>query len=188
MIKIINYRDKVPENHILINTTSRSENWSKDLSPFLIGENMKLYGNAKAMNMENAWQYCKLYPAMADKNGYPTAAYYKWATVGWASKKAVRYPMGQGAIPLCSIWNGKRMDYIEAREKIYIPLYAREVVKTSAFRMLQSIYKVEKNIVLLDFDGYDHIALGLSYEDVIKNPEKKMGHAFVLAMLLDDYL
>lgn len=188
MIKIINYRDAVPEGHLLINTTSRSNNWSKELSPFLVGKGMKLYGNATASCMENAWQYCKLYPSMATEKGYPTAAYYRWATEGWASKKAERYPMGKGAIPLCSIWNGKRLDYIEAREKIYVPLYVREVAKTSAFRMLQSLYKVEKNIVLLDFDGYDHISLGLSYEDVIKNPEKTLGHAFILAMLLEGYL
>lgn len=188
MIKIINYRDAIPEGYLLINTTSRSENWSKQLSPFLVGNGMKLYGKATATCMENAWQYSKLYPGMADENGHPTAAYYEWAVKGWSSKRAERYPMGKGAIPICCIWKGKRLEYIEAREKIYVPLYAREVVKTSAFRMLQSLYKVEKNIALLDFDGYDHIALGLSYEDVIKNPEKTLGHAFILAMLLEEQI
>lgn len=39
---------------------------------------------------------------------------------------------------------------------------------------------------LWDFDAYDHRALGMTYEDVINNPTKKCGHAFILAMMLEN--
>jgi hypothetical protein len=41
-------------------------------------------------------------------------------------------------------------------------------------------------IALRDWHGYDHEKLGLSLTDVFNNPRKKMGHAFVLKMLLTD--
>ncbi len=33
-------------------------------------------------------------------------------------------------------------------------------------------------------DGYDYHKLGMSLEDVLNNPKRKMGHAFVIAMIL----
>lgn len=42
-------------------------------------------------------------------------------------------------------------------------------------------------LVLWDFDGYDHQALGISLAEVIEDPRRKMGHAFVLAMLLEGH-
>lgn len=33
-------------------------------------------------------------------------------------------------------------------------------------------------------DGYDHDNLGMSLTEVLNNPQRKMGHAFVLKMLL----
>ena len=55
-IKIIGPKDK----HIgeYINTTSKSNNWSKGLSPFFLGP-CELYDSYKALNVENAWQYNK---------------------------------------------------------------------------------------------------------------------------------
>ena len=77
---------------------------------------------------------------------------------------------------------------VEARKKIYIPLYSNAVKKTEAFAKLKEIYQKEGTVTLWDFDGYDHHALNMSYNDVINCSTKKMGHAFVLAMLLDKYI
>jgi hypothetical protein len=41
---------------------------------------------------------------------------------------------------------------------------------------------------LWDFDGYDYQAFGLTFDQVINDPVRKMGHAFVIAMLLEGYL
>ena len=77
-----------------------------------------------------------------------------------------------------------RLGYIEARERIYIPLYARGVTATAAFAALAELAGRE-NVALVDFDGYDHVKMGKSYDDVRADPSKPLGHSFVLAMLLD---
>lgn len=96
--------------------------------------------------------------------------------------------MGKEAKPLYSYWDGQTYTYTEARSKIYIPLYAEAVKKTSAFAQLKKLYETGEDLYLWDFDGYNHKALGLSFDEVINDPNRKMGHAFVLAMLLEAYI
>jgi hypothetical protein len=183
MIKVIGPNYPTPTDGIVINTTSRSDNWSKGLSPFFLGP-VTLYDSYVSKNVENAWQYSKLYEYYSD-DGEPGERYFKWAQEGWANIKAVRYPMGKGAKPLCSIWDGKKYSYIEARSKIYIPIYVTAVKETFAFKKLKEICEAEPLVYLWDFDGYDHKSVNLSYDQVINNPDMKMGHGFVLAMLLE---
>ena len=183
-VYVLGYRDECPEGYTIINTTSKSTNWSKGLSPFFVGKGMKLYDDYTSKNMENAWQFSKVYKNMVDKNNNPTADYFNWAIKGWNDNFAHRYPMGKGAIPLYSLWNGKKYGYVNARKVIYIPLYAREVVKTSAYKKLKEMYDSGEKIALLDFDGYNYVDLGYSLYDVVHEDKRKMGHAFVLAMLL----
>jgi hypothetical protein len=92
--------------------------------------------------------------------------------------------MGKGASPEYSFWEGERFGYVQARAKIYIPLYAKAVAKTEAFKKLQEMYKTQDEIWLWDFDGYDRRKFGMSLIDALTDPTKKMGHAFVLAMML----
>jgi len=181
ILKVIGPRDKFYGEYI--NTTSHSTNWSKELSPFYLGP-IDLYSNYKALNMENAWQFSKVYKEHVDLAQNIIHEYYDWAIKGWNSKFAYRYPMGKGTIPLYSLWNNEKLDYIEARKKIYLPLYARAVVKTKAFSILKDKYDNDEDIVLWDFDGYDHGKLNMTIDDVLNCQSKKMGHAFVLYMLL----
>lgn len=185
MVKVIGPRD--PKDSAAINTTSRSVTWSKGLSPFFVGP-VDLYCDETAWNVENAWQFSKVYQKHIGADGNPSAEYFEWARSGWRDKKAHRYPMGKGAIPLFSWWDGKKFSYIEARKHIYIPLYAKAVSQTSAFEQLKEIYLANGKVTLWDFDGYDHVQHGKSYTDVINDPDKKCGHAFVLAMLLENCL
>lgn len=185
MIKVIGPRD--PRGPDVIDTTSRSTNWSQGLSPFYLGP-IPLYEGAvvpEARRMENAWQYAKVYTEHVSPTLEPNAAYYEWARAGWESERAHRYPMGRGAAPEFSWWAGKRLDYIQARKRIYIPLYAKAVVKTEAFQKLLELYLERGDVTLWDFDGYDHRAQGMSLLDVVNNPRRPMGHAFVLAHLLE---
>jgi hypothetical protein len=92
--------------------------------------------------------------------------------------------MGKGAVPLYSFWDGEHLSYIEARKRIYVPLYASAVVHTRAFASLTKRYDAGENIVLFDYDGYDYVKLGRTLENVLHDSQRKMGHAFVLAMLL----
>ena len=180
MIRICNPRSRVEG---CIDTTSRSKNWSRGLSPFFVGS-VDLYGGYKSVNVENAWQYSKVYSEYA-VDGEPTDDYFVWALAGWSKTYADRYPMGRGRKPLYSLWDGEKLGYVEARKRIYCPLYASAVEKTEAYGLLKERYEKGGDIWLWDFDGYDHVAKGLSYQDVLDNPKKKMGHAFVLAMMLD---
>lgn len=166
-----------------IDTTSRSKTWSQGLSPFYAGP-CALYGGHVARNVENGWQYCKVYAEHVDAEGNPTEEYFRWAKAGWAKVRADRYPMGKGAKPLYSWWDGEKLDYVSARKKIYIPLYSSAVRKTEAFIQLKNLYNETGHVRLRDFDGYDYRAKGQSLKDVMHNPLKKMGHAFVLALML----
>jgi hypothetical protein len=182
IVRVIGGRDQFKGE--IINTTSKSNNWSKGLSPFFLGGQIHLYDDFTAKNVENAWQFSKLYKEHADADGNPTADYFAWAKKGWADSWAHRYPMNKGAIPLCSWWNGEKLGYVEARKEIYLPIYAREVLKTEAYAKLKQILDERGEVTLWDFDGYDYLKLGMSLQEVLNNPKRKMGHAFVLAMLL----
>ncbi len=158
------------------------------LSPFLIGP-CELWGGYWSKNMENAWQFSKVYAEHVDRLGRIRQSWLTWAKKGWRDPKAHRYPMGKGAVPEFSFWesySSSMLDYITARKVIYGPLYAEAVQNTEDWRKLKQLYKQETELALLDYDAYDHRKLGMTLTDVINNPHKKMGHAFVLAMLLTD--
>jgi hypothetical protein len=192
MITVIGFKDKAPEGITVINTTSRSTNWSAGLSPFYLGPVRIPFGNIVGgivvKNVENAWQFSKVYSEHIGPDGEPTEEYYVWAAKGFKDTYAHRYPMGKGKVPKYSLWKGEHLSYIEARKKIYIPLYYNAVVETDAYKKLEKLHKKEKHLALWDFDGYDHKRMGLTYKDVREHLQRKMGHAFVLAMMLEGKL
>lgn len=189
MIHITGPNQKAPPDvAVTINTTSRSTTWSRSLSPFFCGP-VELYGGYESVNVENAWQFSKVYEYYLEEDGSVGERYFQWAADGWNDPKAHRYPMGKGmATPLYSYWDYQKLTYVEARKNIYIPLYAKAVQETSAFGKLKKLHEEGEDLYLWDFDGYDHKALGLTYDEVINNPDRKMGHAFVLGMLLEGFI
>lgn len=177
-------RNTIPNDALIIDTTSRSLNWSKGLSPFVLYAG-HLYRNYYAENVENAWQAAKVYPEFVDENQNPTSEYFEWANKIWKSKYAFRYPMGRDKKPLYSYWDGVKLSYVDARINIYIPIYSASVIKSEAYKKLLDIYNTEtRDIYLIDFDGYNHVKIRKTLDDVIKDADKKMGHAFVLYGLL----
>lgn len=167
-----------------VDTTSHSKNWSKGLSPFFLGP-VDLYDGHVSLNMENAWQFSKAYSKFVTRRKEVKDSYWKWAKKGWASERAYRYPMGKGATPEFSLWKGDRLGYVEARKKIYIPLYYKAVINTDAFKQLQELYLNQPYLYLFDWDGYDHKNFERSYGDVINNKKLKLGHSFVLGAMLE---
>lgn len=167
-----------------INVTSKSKTWSRGLSPFVLGP-VPLYGSFQAMNVENAWQFSKVFAEHIDEEGNVSPEYWGWANKGWGKQYAIRYPMGKGARPLFSLWDSERLSYVEARKKIYIPLYSNAVRGTDAYRRLKEATESKPELWLFDFDGYDHRSLGMTLDDVVNCESRKMGHAFVLAMMLE---
>ena len=134
--------------------------------------------------MENAWQYSKVYFGF-NKGNKPSDRYWKWAEQGWAHPLPVRYPFGKPERPLYSWWDGKRLDYIGARKTIYGPLYVEAVKQTDGWKKLKEIYqKCKKGLVLRDYDAYDHAASNMTLSQVLNRRDRKMGHGFVLAMML----
>ena len=123
-----------------------------------------------------------------DQLGNPTQEYFAWRDSGFNNNYAFRYPMGKGTKPLYSFFQQQKLNYISARKQIYIPLYQQAVLKSEAWNKLSQIYEKNKNLVLLDFDAYNHRVLNFSWDDVIHSETKKMGHAFVLAMMLEKFL
>lgn len=190
MITLIGYSECPSGESFLpnfINTTSRSKTWSVGLSPFFLGP-VELYDGSFAQNVENSWQFSKVYSKYLNEDKSIKKEFWKWRRDGFNQKKAIRYPMGKDAIPEFSFWNDKRLSYVEARREIYIPLYSKAVRDTEAFSLLQEEYKKHNNLLLFDFDGYDRRRLGMSFEDVINCDTRKMGHAFVLEMMLEGYI
>lgn len=187
MIFVCGPKDKVPTGSTLVDVTSHSSEFTRGLSPFILGP-IKLYGNYIAKNVENAWQYSKVYK-IHTQNGEPTPEYFKWATEGWDNGWAVRYPMGKGAIPEYCLWEGEKLGYIQARKRVYIPLYSKAVLESDSYPKLVELYKnlssQGKDLWLWDFDGYNHRKLSMSLEDVFNCEDKKAGHGFVLMQLLE---
>ncbi len=150
---------------------------------------MPLWGNHVSKNVENAWQFSKVYPAHHDPHAdKPNARWYSWFSKGIADSYAHRYPMGKGAKPLYSWWNGEKLDYIEARRKIYALLYAQAVKKYQWDNFID-IYLAahEGDITIQDFDAYNHHDLGYTLKDVFKDTNRKMGHGFVLAKMIEQW-
>ncbi len=158
----------------------------RELSPFILGPIVE--GSPRSENFENLWQFSKVYPPHLDACGNPSPKWFDWRAKGFADKHAHRYPMGKGRIPMYSYWDGEKLGYIVARKRIYATIYAKYVAKTVCYSLLEELYKEHGEVTLKDYDAYDHIKMGMSLIEVINNPDRKMGHAFVLAMLLEDKL
>lgn len=188
MIYAVSFKHKIPEGAFSMDVTSRSNTWGKHFSPFNLGP-VDLYDDHWAFNIENAYQFAKLYPEYATVEGLPSQHYWEWAKAGWSNPKPIKYPMGAWAKPLCHWWDGKKLTHLEAQNQIFLPLYKKAVTKTTAYQKLKEMYESSKeDIYLIDFEGYNHRYLEKSWDDVVNNPDMPVGQAFALCMLLEGYL
>jgi len=89
-----------------------------------------------SQNMENAWQYSKVYAEHIDEtSGRPTKnGWAVWAMNGWDNKHGVRYPMGKGRKPEYVWWEAGKLGYIEARKEVYVPLYTEAVYNSQFYK------------------------------------------------------
>lgn len=210
MIRIVGKRGKgsfesqldaaaLGQDFVQIDCTSgnKDEVMMKGLSPFYLGP-IGCYDGLVAQRFERAWQCAKVYPWMVGTDGNPDERYFAWrdemwAKEGFADKREIRFPAGKGNVGKClyAWWKVggefRKLGYVAGRKEIYIPLYAKAVVKTEAYRRLCELRDAGKNLMLIDFDGYNvhHPHYNFTYNDAIHCPILKMGHGFVLAMLLE---
>jgi hypothetical protein len=189
-IRVLPINSRPTKPSIIVNATSRGTGWERALSPFFAGP-VTLPNGQVSQNMENAWQFSKAYAQHVGCNGEILPAYWQWAKRGWSDRQAHRYPMGRGAVPLFALGadENERLDYVASRKRLYGPLYLAAVKSTAAFGELTAArdkaQSEGKDLVILDFDAYDHHALGMSLQDVIENPRRKAGHGFFLALALE---
>ena len=225
---------------IVIDVTSRVERdktfmeehptFARDLSPFYIGPITGPDG-ATSHVFEHFWQCGKVYPCHY-KNEKLLPQYFEWRKK-WYDKEQIsrnrtesRHPNVElGYRPSDCLFFAhfedgeyKKLNYVEARKKVYIPNYAKLVHNTESFRWLKSLVDDGHKIALVDFDGYNYYeesALkGLynsylnrckknevipqrkeadflkinSMKKVINCPFLLAGHGFVIKMLLEDDL
>ena len=127
---LFKFEKNIPNGSIVVDTTSNSGDF-RELSPFVLSA-------PPAKRFENLWQFSKVYKKhIMSIDGYPDASWWKWRNAGYANDRAVRYPMGKGAIPEYSLWDGEKLDYIQARKKIYAPEYAKNVSETHSYKILR---------------------------------------------------
>ena len=188
MIYAISTKHKVPEGALSIDVTSRSKTWGRYFSPFNLGP-VNLYDGYVAKNIENGYQFAKLYAEYVTVEGLPAPHYWEWAKEGWANPKPIKYPLGPWSHPLCHWWDGKKLSKLEAQNQIFLPLYKQAVLKTTAYEKLNWFYhNSTKDIFLIDFESYDHRFLEQSWDQVVNNSDRPVGQAFALCMLLEGYL
>ena len=124
-----------------------------------------------------------------------------------ANARAVRYPNGFHGRRKClySLWmvdgHLQKLDYIEARKRIYCGEYARLAPALDEFKQLQRLHDSGQNILLIEVDGpdpkltfppYDRLSAktpGLIMDEetvrmLINDDRKPFGHGFVIAALL----
>jgi hypothetical protein len=188
MIYAVSFKHKIPPGVLSLNVTSRSDNWGRHFSPFNLGP-VDLYDGYVAKNIENAYQFSKVYQVHNDINDHPSKDYWDWAKAGWDNPAPIKYPFGAWTKHLYHWWYNKKLTNLEAQNQIFLPLYKKAVIKTPAFEKLKYFYETSnKDLYLLDYEGYDHRFLEKSWDDVINNPNWPVGQAFALCMILEGYL
>jgi hypothetical protein len=188
MLYNLSFKHKIPEDAIIIDITSRSHSSGRLLSPFNLGP-VDLYDGYKAWNVENGYQFSKIYPELLGYDGNPGVNYFEWAQKGWNNKTPIKYPFGAWTNCLYHWWKGKKLNRLEAQNQIFLPLYKQTVVKTETYKELKNLYETsEQDIYLLDFEGYNHRMFDMNWEQVINHPHWPVGQGFVLCMLLEGYL
>jgi len=181
-----------------INVCSSAAGIWKQLSPMIIGKidisklidnnldkGEEIYGlklPKAATNIENLWQFSKVWEGEVDDKGFPTREFFERRNGGWKDKKAHRYVKKGRNVPLFSYWNGEHLSYIQARKKIYCPIYAEYVKKTVAWKQLEKLLQDGYNIQILGYDGYDFSSKTLL--ECINDPSRPFGHELVIASML----
>jgi hypothetical protein len=96
-----------------------------------------------------------------DDNNNINSNYINWRKKGMMSKHPIEYPVGYNHRRTC-LYTLKenndgtysdKLDFIEARKKIYVPEYCKLVKKKSKFKELQIRHQKEENLLIIAKDG-----------------------------------
>jgi hypothetical protein len=123
-------------------------------------------------------------------DGLPTKEWYERRAKLWADKKGHRWvkkgkdKSGNKNIAKYSLWGkSKKLSYLEARRRIYAPIYSAHVRQTEAYKELEKMHKEGVNLLLLGFDGYNRD--GKTWKECFEDISKPFGHEQCLAAMLE---
>src|SRR5690554_5235876 len=109
MLYNLSFNHDLPDNSIVIDVTSNSPSFGRQLSPFYVGP-CELYDGYTAYNVENAYQFASIFPAFADEHGEPLPTYWPWAIKGWQTKRPIKFPLGPWNKRLHHWWDGRKLN------------------------------------------------------------------------------
>lgn len=75
-----------------------------------------------------------------------------------------------------------------ARGKLDVSSYENAVRQREPVLLNNLVTRARQcdELIIQDFDAYDHHGEGMTLDDVLNNPDRKMGHGFVLAMMIEE--
>lgn len=97
-----------------------------------------------------------------DDNDSYTNEYAQWRLKGMHNKDPVRYPVGFNYRSKCKFAsaenpdgtiNNTKLNYIEARKAIYLPVYCDLVKREKLFNQLQERLNKGENLLIIEVDG-----------------------------------
>ena len=134
----------------------------------------------RSKTVENAWQFLKVWP---EEDGWNEAE----ALTAFGSDCAIRYPRGRGKKAIGHHWHetGELIDYVEARQRIYLPLYLKMLELPDRVEIIERLKNQAaiKPVSIWDFDSYGIKAVGLTnIFDTIFYEKRPFAHAFIVAI------
>ena len=173
-----------PRGAKAFNVTSTSKVWTKNFSP-MVREPLpiQLYGH-ESWTVENLWQYSKKYAGQDNPQ-----AWNEWRLAGYAKERGVRYPMGRGSAPEFSFITKSlgKMGLVQARKQIYIPAYIQKLQRFCWKEVEMLVSEIlAGDIWIWDFDVTSQHAG--SWEDIVNDEARPMGHGFVLIHWIEQLL
>jgi len=175
-----------------INVGSGSRGDFKQLMPPKLGTlPLRFKGDktsADVKNVENVWQFCKVFAKDIGLDGKPTPEWFATRLKGWADPNGHQWgkkKQPKGTKPVYFLWgHDEKLQYLEARSRIFCRVYATLAVRTLAYRRLVELIEKGTNIQILGLDGYDYVAEKRSLHECLNDPNRNFGHEFILAGLL----
>ena len=151
-----------------------------------------------------------------DDDGNLTDEYFKWRKKGMYAKHAIRYPVGYNHRHKCLYaikgFNRKslrkKLNYVQSRKEIYVPLYCKLVRRAKQFKELKRRFKNGENLLIIEVDGPHQESLAYyknkygvkstfidkgtikvnkkNMKIMLNDPKHPFGHGYCLAMSIMD--
>jgi len=170
------------EGYTPIVVTTRSRSTWYNLSPYYLKTNegyimenvwqfSKVYPvTNKSTQYRSRWDKTVIWSHPREvhyKNDALTPEFFQWRAKGFKHSEPVRYPMGYANKHRCvfavkptlklgeitSLKEEDKLNYIDARKQIYMPLYNFLAKKTVEFKDLQKLVASGEKILIIDVDG-----------------------------------